>query len=105
VGLFNVEFDETEIRYKRSNGKIEKVSWNDLKAVILRNTDSGPFEPDVFWILIGSKGGCVIPQGATGEKELLDRLMALPGFDPKAMIASATCTENQDFLCWGELDS
>ena len=95
-----VEFDETEVRCTRPNGNIERVRWDDLNGILLRNTDSGPFAPDVFWILVGSEGGCVIPQGATGEENLLERLQQLPGFNSEAVIASATCTGNQDFLCW-----
>jgi len=102
---FVVEFDETEIRCKRPNGDIERVRWNDLKGVLLRNTDEGPFAPDVFWILVGSQGGCVIPQGANGEDTLLRRLQELPGFNNEAVIASATCTDNQDFVCWEREDS
>jgi hypothetical protein len=56
--------------------------------------------PDVFWVLHGATEGCAIPQGATGEKELLDRLFALPGFNNGAVIEAMTCCADRRFLCW-----
>ena len=101
---FVVDFDDMEIRCKRPDGDVERVRWNDLTRVILRNTDEGPFVPDIFWILEGSQGGCVIPQGATGEDLLLQRLQELRGFNNEAVIASATSIDNQDFVCWEKED-
>jgi hypothetical protein len=102
---FRVTFDEKEILCTRPDGESERVEWSDLKGVVLRNTDDGPFAPDVFWLLLGENGGCVVPQGATGSDLLLERLQKLPDFDNQAVIASATCADNQDFLCWEKADS
>ena len=102
---FIVDFDDKEIRCKRPNGDIERIPWHELRGVLLRNTDEGPFVPDVFWVLVGNQGGCVIPQGATGEDLLLKRLQELPGFNNEAVIASAACTDKQDFVCWEKKDS
>ena len=76
------------------------MEWDDLQRVEIVTTDHGPFAPDVFWVLHGLKAGCVIPQGATGEKELLERLQALPGFRYEAVIEAMSSTENRRFLCW-----
>ena len=82
------------------NGTEESVTWADLQAVLIETNDEGPFAPDVFWILVGRPGGCIIPEGATGEAELLNRLQALDGFDNDAVIAAMSSTDNQRFLCW-----
>lgn len=95
-----VTITDTEVSCKRPDGGSETVSWDELRAVVLETTDEGPFAMDVFWILVGNGRGCIIPQGATGEQELIDRLQALPGFDNQAMIDAMACTENQKFLCW-----
>ena len=55
---------------------------------------------DVFWVLHGLNRGCAIPQGATGEKELLERLQKLPNFDNGAVIEAMGCTSDRRFLCW-----
>jgi len=68
------------------------VGWADLQKVEVVTTSDGPFHPDVFWVLHGTEGGCAVPQGATGDKQLLDRLQALPGFDNGAVIAALADT-------------
>ena len=88
------------IAYHRTSGDIEAVDWADLRTVLIETTDGGPYFPDVFWILIGDQGGCVIPQGIVGEEVLAERLLALPGFDQSALIEAMSSTTNQRFLCW-----
>jgi hypothetical protein len=90
------------VRCERPDGRVESVAWNDLEAVIVETTDEGPWAADVFWILARTNMamGCVIPQGATGEKALLERLQKLPGFDNKALIQAMGSTSNAKFLCW-----
>jgi hypothetical protein len=95
-----VSVSEDRIACTRPDGLVESVTWHDLKAVVLKTTDEGPILADVFWMLIGDKGGCVIPQGATGEDALLSRLQALPGFKSDAVTAAMSSTENRRFLCW-----
>lgn len=95
-----VTVTDTEISCARPDGQTESVTWDDLKAVAIETTDEGPFSMDVFWLLAGEHGGCVIPQGAKGEDVLLERLQKLPGFDNEAFIEAMGCTENNRFLCW-----
>ena len=97
-----VHVSDTEVRCERPDGRVESVTWNDLQAVIIETTDAGPIGADVFWILAGTStsSGCVIPQGATGDSALLERLQKLPGFDNEAFIRSMTSTDNEKFLCW-----
>ncbi len=95
-----VTITERDITCRRPGGVVESVTWDDLQAVLIETTDTGPFAPDVFWILVGKQGGCVIPQGATGEQDLLGRLQALDGFDNETLIQAMASCENQRFLCW-----
>ena len=103
-----VVFDSEAVRCHRPGDKDESIMWTDLDAVLIETTDEGPFVPDVFWLLLckDMKSGCVIPQGATGEEQLLDELQKrLPAFDNQAMIAAMTSTENQRFLIWQRQES
>ncbi|MCA9235363.1 MAG: hypothetical protein KDA44_07815 [Planctomycetales bacterium] len=69
---------------------------------MVETNDSGPWQTDVFWLLIGQdvESGCVVPQGAIGAIELLERLQALPDFNNDSFIAAMESTENKRFLCW-----
>jgi hypothetical protein len=42
----------------------------------------------------------IIPQGATGDAELLARLQRLDGFDNLAVIEAMASTDNWRFVCW-----
>ena len=98
--LFVVGVSDARISCSRPDQKVESVTWDDLQCVEVVNTDEGPFLPDVFWILHGSHDRCVIPQGATGEKQLLERIQQLPGFDNQALINAMGVTTNKRSLCW-----
>ena len=95
--------DETVVCVK-PQGDRQSVTWDDLKVVEVRTNDSGPWGADVWWVLIGTSSFVEIPQGATGEKELLDKLLALPGFDHGAFILAMGSTENAVFKCWTRMN-
>jgi len=99
---FQLEVTETEIINNRPNGVVERILLSDLKAVIIETNDSGPASSDVWIMLVGSheKSGCVFPQGATGEKSVIEVLFKLPGFDYKVFIEAMSSPENRRFLCW-----
>jgi len=97
---FLLSIDNGVITNKRPEGKVEQVSISDLKSIIVETNDSGPWGMDVWWYLIGSDSGCVYPQGATGENEVLNAIQALPGFDNQALIQAMGCSENKRFQCW-----
>jgi hypothetical protein len=97
-----VQVSDSEIICEQPDGRTERIAWSDLQSVIVETNDLGPGAPDVFWVLVGSSpgSGCVIPQGATGEQALLDRLLKLPGYDSEAFIRAMSSTKNETFLCW-----
>lgn len=95
-----VELSDIGIRCTHPNGSVESVDWADLQMVEILTTSDGPFAPDVFWLLHGSRSGCLIPQGATGELGLFDWLQKLPGFRNEAVIEAMPSTEDRRFLCW-----
>jgi hypothetical protein len=97
---FIVTISEQAITCKRPDGTTESVRLDDLQKVDILTTSDGPFAPDVFWLLHGSAGGCSIPQGATGEPELLDYLQTLPAFDNQAVIQAMGSTQEAIFHCW-----
>lgn len=100
-----MECDSDEIICYRPDGSSERVAWSDLRKVEIITTDEGPFLPDVFWVLHGDKNHFTIPQGATGDDLLLERLQELPGFNNEVFITSMGSTSNARFVCWVASDS
>jgi len=98
--LFVIQMNDLEVSCHRPDGSIECVRWDDLQKVSVLTTSDGPLVTDVFWLLHGEQGGCAIPQGATGDSELLERLQRLPGFDNKTFIDAMGSTEEAMFTCW-----
>ncbi len=83
-------------------GKKSGIHRNDLAAVGIKTYDSGPATDDIWWVLIGKdlKVACTYPQGASGEKAVLDWLIALPGFRHEEMIKAMGSTANATFIVW-----
>jgi len=73
---------------------------SDIQEVQVKTTDQGPFAPDVFIVLLTSKGKCTIPHEIPGNLSLLDKLQELPGFSNETYIDAMSCCENRSFLCW-----
>ena len=97
---FLVRLSDSEVVCEQPDGRVERVGWSDLQQVEVVTTGDGPFAPDVFWMLRGTSGGCAVPQGATGDEELLERLQALPGFDYQAFIEAMSSASDRRFVCW-----
>lgn len=97
---FVVSVTDEGVSCARASGLVESVTWAELQEVAIVTTDEGPFALDVLWLLVGDKGGCVVPQGATGEDELLAKLQSLAGFDNDAVIEAMGSTTNRKFVCW-----
>lgn len=93
----------TTIICYRPDDTSERVDWDDLQRVEIRTTSDGPFAMDAFWLLHGTSGGCAIPHGASGEKELTALLSVLPGFDHEAFIQAMASTDEAVFTCWTRL--
>ena len=96
----SVFLDEKEIILSFSDGRKFTAIWDEIIGVAIQTTDEGPFQPDVFWLLRTKEHSLRIPQGVTGEKELLHRLQQLPGFDNTAVISAMGSADNNLFVCW-----
>ena len=82
------------------------MRWADLREVWIRTTNLGPFGDDMFIVLVGAGGECVIPSESQGVEGLVERLTELPGFDEEAYTEAIRSTDNARFCVWrrtGEL--
>jgi hypothetical protein len=98
--LYIVEAGDFGVSCRAPDGTVETVSWNRLTRVELLTNDHGPALSDVFWYLEDSNGGCTIPLRATGGKELLSKILKLPGFRHGPFREAMCSTTNARFVCW-----
>jgi hypothetical protein len=98
----SVTFTDDSVRRVRADGVTETIRWDDVHEVGILTTDEGPWQEDVFFLLIAADGksGCCVPQSSDGSKQLLERLQQLPGFDNEAVIKGMGSTSNGKFVCW-----
>ena len=83
-------------------GQKSGVHRKELAAVAIKTYDSGPATDDIWWVLISKdlQVACTYPQGADGEKAVLDWLLALPGFRHEEMVKAMGSTQNETFIVW-----
>ncbi len=98
--LDHIQVSPAEITLTYKNQNTETHSLADLRKVSIITTDQGPWDDDVFWLMLFVKGLIMIPQGCPGEQDLLSLLQGLAGFDNEAVIAAMQCTENNAFTVW-----
>ena len=103
---FIVSFDGIEFLLRNPEGAVHCLKLADLGAVIVETNDTGPWGMDVWWVLLNQDGklGLLYPQGATGESLVMDRLMALPGFDTAELIKAMGSTAKATFPVWRKSD-
>ena len=98
IEKIHVTDNELILEWKYRNKEDNIFLFKDLKKATIITTDEGPFEEDVFWLLL-FKIIIMIPQCA-GTDKLLERLQKLPGFDNENVIKAMTCSKNDSFLVW-----
>ena len=100
--LWTVSVDDVGFHATDQTGRTTVATTDDLTSVVIATDDSGPWGADVWYLMYGADGhlACGFPQGATGEQEVLDALMALPDFDHGEMTKAMSCTSNATFIVW-----
>ena len=101
-GSWIVTLTDDRISVADGAGATRVIARADLAGVAIETNDSGPWGADFWWLLYGADDGlaCMFPQGATGEKEAMDWLLLLPGFDHEAMIRASASVTNATFPVW-----
>ena len=100
-GGSGITVDDAGVRRRLADGTEESVSWGQLAEVAIRTTPDGPWQEDVFFLLMRQGGGgCAVPAGHPSADELMSRLQALPEFDNDAFVEAMTSTEDALFVVW-----
>lgn len=95
-----ISIENRESRYQRSHGHPRSARWDALDRVLIHTTDGGPWDVDVFFVLVLGDETLFIPSDAPGSDALLVALQSLPGFDNAAVIEAMACTDHREFPCW-----
>jgi hypothetical protein len=96
-----ITVDDVGVRRRLADGSDESVFWHELGEVAIRTTPEGPWQEDVFFLLMREGGGgCAVPAGHPAADELMNRLQSLPGFDNEAFIEAMTTIEDGLFVVW-----
>ena len=99
-----VDLNENEMSASYPNGDKLVVELRALKKVMVLTNESGPWGADLWFSFSSDKSMCSFPQGATGEKNALEYLYALGGFDETNFIKAMGSTSNAEFICWEKTD-
>jgi hypothetical protein len=93
---------DENMRVVDPSGEVRTIAKDRIGAILIETNDSGPRGSDFWWLLLGPDKAlaCAFPQGATGESEAMDWLMALPGFDHAKMIEASGSTSDAFFPVW-----
>ena len=97
---FNVTVTERSVRVDHPVSRSSEIRWSEILQIKLINTDQGPWAPDIWLALIGDDRKCVIPHGAKGFDEVVERISRYEGFDNHAFGMSMCCAENAEFVLW-----
>lgn len=96
-----ITVDDAGVRRRLANGAEESVSWAELAEVAIRTTPEGPWQEDVFFLLMREGGGgCAVPAGHPAADQLMGRLQSLPDFDNEAFIEAMTTIDDGLFVVW-----
>jgi hypothetical protein len=97
-----VEFDDDKVVYYHPQDEPQSIKWDQLDEVGIVTTDEGPYNEDLYFILMDStqQNGCAIPQGADGVDALIKRLQELDNFSNEELIKAMGCTDNSRFILW-----
>lgn len=96
---FVVDLGDGEITLQREGERIS-LKISEIDSITIATTSDGPFICDVWYVIHAGENSMTVPMGATGEKALLDYLLALPGYDSKLFIEAMSCTEDRIFPVW-----
>ena len=66
-------------------------------------TDWGPYEEDLYILLLKDEGDCLVPLHTPQGNQLMDRLKKLPCFDMERLGAVWGSCEWAWFVCWKKL--
>ena len=97
---FIITVTDVFVQVEHPKATSSMIRWGDIQEIKLINTEDGPWLPDLWLILMGASGNCVIPHGANGFDDVFDRISKYEGFNLENFGKSMTCADNAEFHLW-----
>ncbi len=96
----SVKVDDSGVVFVRSSRVREAVPWTDIVRIVIRTTDQGPFDDDVFLVVETCTTSFWIAQSGPDAGALLQWFQQWDGFRNEPVIEAMSCCENAEFVCW-----
>ena len=97
---FVITIEDDVVRVQHPERPDQTLRFSDVESMRVETNDSGPWGHD-FWIVQTSGASELdFPSGATGDKEIVDRGLALERFDLGSWGEAIRSRRNATFVCW-----
>ncbi len=97
---WRVEFIGTNLKTTDYNGIESSIEISGIYQVLIETNNSGPWGTDLWWRIFSKNGILSIPNGATGESEMLENFQRFPNFNNSQLIKAMSSIENAEFIVW-----
>ena len=88
------------VHARAPSGNETSAPLDGLSGVAIQTTSDGPWGSDLWWHLDIASTACTFPGEAEGADAVVERLIALPGFDHLAMTMAMGSTDDAVFPVW-----
>ena len=95
-----VEIIGSSIKAFDYDGNEKSLELNEVNQIIIETNDSGPLGTDVWWKISGKDNSLLVPGGATGETEMLEKFQTFKNFDNEILINAMSSIDNAKFIVW-----
>lgn len=94
--------DEFGARREQADGRREEVDWGELTEIEVLTAATGPYKANGGVVILAgdAERGCLVPIDAVGSSGLVDRLIALPGFDVDLFAEALQKKPPARTTCW-----
>lgn len=101
---WKVEIKDGQIISTDTDGQVNSLDLSSINKIIIETNDSGPWETDLWWKIIGLDEELKIPGGASGEDIMLPTFQKFENFNNAAFIDSMSSVGNAEFICWEKIE-
>ena len=102
----DLRIDDEGIRRELADGRVEAVSWDEVREVEVLVTDRGPHGANGGCVIIGDgeERGALVPLDRVAELGIVEHLCRLPGFDLNVFVDATNVDPDARTEVWVRRD-